>query len=214
MSTLATPVANSSPAPIVPATPRGEATRRKLLDAAEKEFGEKGYHAASVSSITTRAGVGQGTFYLYFHSKEEIFSTLVREIGHSLRKHMAVAIERGATRMAAERAGLDAFLDFAQQHPGLYRIVQESQFVDEPVYREYYQRLASGYAKAIGDATERGELAAGDAEVRAWAMMGIGHFLGLRYCLWQGQRPSRAVMDEVMDFVGAGMAPRPDLPKK
>ena len=47
---------------IVPATARGEATRRKLLDSAEKEFGEKGYHAASVSSITTRADVGQGTF--------------------------------------------------------------------------------------------------------------------------------------------------------
>ena len=73
------PTSNTSP--IIPATARGEATRRKLLDAAEKEFGGKGFHAASVSSITTRADVGQGTFYLYFHSKEEIFVTLVRDIG-------------------------------------------------------------------------------------------------------------------------------------
>src|SRR5581483_7612448 len=104
-------------APIVPATPRGEATRRKLLDAAETEFGDKGFHAASVSSITTRADVGQGTFYLYFHSKEEIFTTLVREIGHALRKHMAEAVGKAAPRMAAERAGLEAFLDFACKHP-------------------------------------------------------------------------------------------------
>src|ERR1700757_502104 len=83
---------------LVPVTARGEATRRKLLSAAEEEFGGKGFHAASVSSITTRAGVGQGTFYLYFHSKEEIFVTLVRDIGRKLRKQMlnaaAAAVDR------------------------------------------------------------------------------------------------------------------------
>ena len=43
-----------------PLTARGEATRRRILNAAEIEFGEKGFHLASVSSITTRASVGQG----------------------------------------------------------------------------------------------------------------------------------------------------------
>jgi AcrR family transcriptional regulator len=197
-----------APNPIVPATPRGEATRRKLLDAAEKEFGEKGYHTASVSSITTRAGVGQGTFYLYFHSKEEIFTTLVRDIGHALRKRTAEAIGHGRPRMEAERAALEAFVAFTQAHPGLYRIVQESQFVDETVFREYYQRLAGGYAKGLAEAAAQGELAPGDAEVRAWAIMGVGHFLGMRYCLWQGKQPETPVMDEVMAFVAGGMAPR------
>ncbi|HUP91761.1 MAG TPA: TetR/AcrR family transcriptional regulator [Solimonas sp.] len=197
-----------TPSPIVPATARGEATRRRLLDAAEKEFGEKGYHAASVSSITTRAGVGQGTFYLYFHSKEEIFSTLVRDIGHSVRKHMAQAVSKNDHRMDAERAGLDAFFEFAQQHPGLYRIVQECQFVDEPVFRDYYERLAAGYSKGIAEATQRGELAPGDADVRAWAIMGIGHFIGMRHCLWQGQQPNRSTLDQLMGFIGEGMAPR------
>ena len=35
--------------------------------------------------------------------------------------------------------------------------------------------------------------------------MGIGHFLGLRYCLWQHKRPGKAVMDEVMSFIGGGI---------
>ena len=195
------------PSPIVPATARGEATRRKLLDAAEKDFGEKGYHAASVSSITTRANVGQGPFYLYFHSKEEIFTTLVREIGHGLRKHMAVAVAKGLNRLEAERAGLAAFFDFAHQHPGLYRIVQESQFVDEVVFREYYERLAKGYAYGLQAAAEKAELAPGDAETRAWSIMGIGHFVGLKHCLWNSQVPPAAVMDQVMDFVTNGMGP-------
>ena len=194
--------------PIVPATARGVATRRKLMDAAEKEFGDKGYHAASVSSITTRADVGQGTFYLYFHSKEEIFTTLVREIGHALRKHTAQAVGRTAPRMNAERAGLVAFLEFAQEHPGLYRIVQECQFVDDTVYREYYERLAKGYAEGLAAATAKGELTPGDAEVRAWAIMGVGHFIGMRHSLWNGKAPDAATVDQVMQFIGAGMAPQ------
>lgn len=193
---------------LVPATARGEATRRKLLSAAEAEFGAKGFHTASVSSITTRAGVGQGTFYLYFHTKEEIFTTLVREIGRALRAHTGQAVGRAGDRLDAERLGLEAFLEFALEHPGLYRIVQESQFVDEAVFRDYYERLAKGYSEDLSEAEQRGELRPGDAETRAWAIMGIGHFLGMRHCLWNGQLPGKKVVDEAMALIAGGIGPR------
>ena len=45
-----------------PRTERGRRTLRKLLDASAIEFGEKGFHEASVSSITRRAGVALGSF--------------------------------------------------------------------------------------------------------------------------------------------------------
>ena len=50
-------------------TARGERTRRKLLEAAERIFAELGYHDASIVKITEAAGVGQGTFYLYFGAR-------------------------------------------------------------------------------------------------------------------------------------------------
>lgn len=193
---------------LTPVTARGEATRRKLLAAAEIEIGEKGFHIASVSSITTRADVGQGTFYLYFHSKDEIFLTLVGDIGKRLRRHMALAVEGSPDRIVAERRGLEAFFEFAQAHPGLYRIVQESQFVDERVYRDYYEKLAKGYADDIAEATARGELTPGDAEARAWSIMGIGHFVGMRWCLWQGEVPGPEQVDAVMDLIARGIGPR------
>jgi AcrR family transcriptional regulator len=191
-----------------PVTARGEATRRRLLNAAEGEFGTRGYHGASVSSITQRAEIAQGTFYLYFRSKEEMFLTLVRDIGHQLRAHSAQAIAKATNRLEAERLGLEAFLQFTTKHRGLYRIVQESQFVDPQVFREYYEKLAEGYAAALDRAARNGELAKGDAETRAWSMMGIGHFLGMRWCLWQKQAPPPEVLDEVMSFIAKGMGPR------
>ena len=44
----------------VPRTERGRRTRRAILDAAATEFGERGFHEASISGITRRAGVALG----------------------------------------------------------------------------------------------------------------------------------------------------------
>lgn len=196
---------------LTPATAKGKTMRRRLLTAAEREFGDKGYHATSISAITLRAGAAQGTFYLYFRSKEEIFLTLVQDIGHQMRAQSTSAIEKAKDRMTAERLGLEAFLQFASKHRGLYRIVQESQFVDATVYREYYEKLAEGYTEALAQAATNGELAPGDATARAWAMMGIAHFLGMRWCAWQKESPPAEVLDKVMDFISHGMAPRRKL---
>ena len=50
-----------------------------LVDAAIKIFHQKGYQKARVSDIVSRAGVAQGTFYLYFRSKEAIFRHICTE---------------------------------------------------------------------------------------------------------------------------------------
>jgi AcrR family transcriptional regulator len=206
------PVPLKFPARIVPVTARGEATRRRLLSAAQLEFGEKGFHLASVSSITLRAGVGQGTFYLYFRTKEEVFVTLVQDIGSSLREHAAQTLAHCADRLALERASIESFIDFARRHPGSLRIVQEAQFVDEPAYRDYYASLTKVYAGALarvaGATHETGD---SDAEVQAWALMGICHFIAMRYCLWPGQTPAPQVLAQVMRMIGAGPASRATL---
>lgn len=59
---------------------RKDARPAELLDAALAEFFEKGFAAARLEDIATRAGVSKGTIYLYFSSKEEVFEALVRAI--------------------------------------------------------------------------------------------------------------------------------------
>ncbi|MDZ7801001.1 MAG: TetR/AcrR family transcriptional regulator [Trueperaceae bacterium] len=194
------------PHPGRPATARGEATRAKLLDAAEHEFGEKGYHAASVASITRRAGVAQGTFYLYFPGKEDTMRELVRHMGRMLRRTLAAAAEGAQDRLDAERLGFQAFVRFACEHENLYRVVMESQFVDEAIYREYYEGLARRYADGLAAARDRGEIHAGDPEAQAWALMGVAHFLGLR-AIWAGGRPDPAQWEGALAFVHRALAP-------
>lgn len=57
-------------------TPRREATRQRLLDAAALVFAETGLDAASVEAICERAGYTRGAFYSNFDTKEELFLEL------------------------------------------------------------------------------------------------------------------------------------------
>ncbi len=172
-----------------PATARGERTRRKLLSAAEGEFGEKGFHNASISSITQRAGVAQGTFYLYYRSKEEIFRALVEHMNRTMRRHLSEAIEAARNRAEAERIGLEAFLHFCREHQDLYRIVMESQFVDPEAHRWYFQTLASGYAERLRAAQARGEARLGNPYTQALALIGVAFFMGQRSLIWGEDAP-------------------------
>ena len=52
-------------------------TKQKLINSAVKLFSQKGYFNTKVSDIVKDAGVAQGTFYLYFKSKEDIFLEIV-----------------------------------------------------------------------------------------------------------------------------------------
>ena len=112
-----------------PKTERGRKTRNKLLEAAEIEFGEKGFHDAAISGITHRAGVALGTFYTYFESKEEIFQALVSFMNHRIRRWIAERVSDAPDRLSAERQGIAAYIEFARQHKGIYRIISEAEFV-------------------------------------------------------------------------------------
>lgn len=190
-----------------PSTARGEATRSRLLEAAEAEIGEKGFSRASVSSITKRAGVGQGTFYLYFPTKEDALRELVRHMGRELRGALSFGTRGVHDRVEVERKGFEAFIRFSLKHTNLYRVVMESQFVDESIYREYYQTLADAYAAGLARAQTMGEIRPGDAETQAWALMGIAHFLGLRYAIWEKSEPPAEVLASAFDMIRHGLDP-------
>jgi TetR/AcrR family fatty acid metabolism transcriptional regulator len=59
---------------------RTEDKRRRILDAAIQVFARKGYFAARVSDVAKRAGVADGTIYLYIRGKEDLLVRLFDEV--------------------------------------------------------------------------------------------------------------------------------------
>jgi AcrR family transcriptional regulator len=167
-------------------TRRGAATRARLLEAAEAIFADLGYHEASIVKITEAAGVAQGTFYLYFSGKQEIFEELVRDLNRRVRHAMAEGAERGRTRAEAELLGFKGYFEFAARHGALYRIIRQAEFVSPQTLHDHYEAIASGYVTALESAMDRGEVAEMDPQVLAWALMGMGELLGMRWIVWEG----------------------------
>jgi len=167
-----------------PLSSKGARTRRRLLEAAETVFAEFGYHNASIVKLTEAAGVGQGTFYLYFASKKEIFDELVLDLNHRVRQAMTEAASRGEKRAERELLGFTAFFRFTAEHPALYRIIRQAEFVSPEMLHRHYDRLTEGYVAGLRQAMANGEVVDGDPEVLAWALMGIGELVGMRWILW------------------------------
>ena len=181
---------------------RGAATRRRLIESAEQVFAELGYHDASIVKITEAAGVAQGTFYLYFASKKEIFDELVRDLNLRVRHAMAEGAAKGKTRVEAEVLGFQAFFRFTAEHTALYRIIRQAEFVSPESLRYHYDKIAEGYVAALAQAMQRGEVAPADPEVLAFALMGIGELIGMRWILWgDGAELPDEVLREVVRLI-------------
>ena len=185
---------------------KGQRTRRALLEAAEEVFGAVGYHDASIVKITEAAGVAQGTFYVYFSSKQAIFDAVVEDLNRRVRHYMVEASSKGATRMESERLGFRAYFEFTAQHPALYRIIRQAEFVSPPMLHLHYDRLAAGYTVGLAKAMEAGEIAEADPLVTAWALMAVGEMIGMRWILWskEGEMPED-VFEETMAFVARAL---------
>jgi len=202
-----------------PRTARGTRTRAKLLEAAESVFASVGYHEASIVKITEAAGVGLGTFYLYFDGKQTIFDEVVEDLNRRVRHAMTDAARSAGTRLEAERAGFRAFFRFTAQHPALYRIIRQAEFVSPGALRLHYTRIVNGYIEGLKEAQLSGEVREMDPTVAAWALMGIGELIGMRWVLWDeegaepaaGPRPEvpEEVFEEMMQFIERGLAPDP-----
>jgi AcrR family transcriptional regulator len=198
----------TAPPEKAPRTERGRRTLRALLDAAAEEFGERGYHEAGIARIAQRAGTAIGSFYTYFDSKEAIFRALVADMSQQVRETVGPVILAAPDRLSGERAGIAAFLAFVRTHQALYRIIDESAFVAPDAYRRHYETIAEGYAASLTQAFGKGEIAAGDMMVRAWAIMGMNVFLGLRFGVWDEGSDPDAIAGTAAALIGEGLRPR------
>lgn len=190
-----------------PRTSRGERTRAKILDAARREFGAKGFGESSIVGITQRAKVALGTFYTYFNSKEEVFAALVQDMSDQVGDYVAPRIANAAGTIDAERQALAAFLEFAHQKKEVYRIIDEAEFVDPEGFEAHYRAIAARIEERLDSNDVVPPVDALDAEARAWAIMGMNVFLGLRYSVWGDEAPDK-IAASANRLIAEGLKPR------
>jgi AcrR family transcriptional regulator len=129
------------------ARPRGEKTRRKLLDAGAKVLPSHGYQAARVDDIAEVAGVSHGSFYRYFQNKDDFFRVLAEEASlHMIELLDRFPVEAGRDGM---RAWTEDWFATYEGNGGVISVWQEMQAA-EPTLAEFSLEVAFAVIGRLG----------------------------------------------------------------
>jgi len=163
---------------------RNEAVRARLFAAAAKVVGRHGYADASVSRITTKAGVAQGTFYHHFRNRQEVLDELLPSIGRRMLDFIARRIDRAASEEEKEIARFRGFFDFLQEVPEFLRILNEAEFFAPAGYQRHIDMIAEGYMRILRrgrDSGTMGDFTNEELEVVGHILLGARAYLSRRY---------------------------------
>ncbi len=159
----------------VPRHVKAKENREKILNSAAEIIGELGYLNASVSRITERAGLAQGTFYLYFESQQDLFDQILPHKGKDAMRFIAQRVRSCNDPYEMERQGLLAFQEYLRLNPWFFRVLNEARVVAPKAHAIHADNLVSGFARALQRWKQRGFLQNyHDSELRTLSKILIG----------------------------------------
>lgn len=151
--------------------------REQILDAAIVAFSQKGFRTASVSEIARQAGIAKGTIYLYFSSKEDIFSAILDERSFAgqltnLLEDLQIPVDQVLTRVAEQ------YYQYMEQYLPVLRlaIAEACRFPNHvsKVYQEIIQRGVEMLANYLTRLSQKGAIRVLDnPHLTARAFMGL-----------------------------------------
>lgn len=153
--------------------------REAILEAALDLFVERGFYGTAVPEIADRAGVGAGTIYRYFESKEALVNAIYRQ---EKTKFANVVVGDFPTGLATRELFRTMFMKmavFTTAHPKSFVFMElhhHAPYLDAES-RALEERMSAMFAQIIVAAQGRNELKAGAPRI----LMGIvlGGFVGV-----------------------------------
>jgi AcrR family transcriptional regulator len=170
-----------------------DATRQRILDAAEEVFAEKGYHGAVVDDIIRVAKTSKGGFYFHFPSKQGIFLALIDVLAPKLMAAVDRAIEDEPTATGKVDGALRVVLEQFSRHRRLSKIllveaVGLGHGFDEKIV-EIHGQFASMIQRYLDMAVAEGVIASLDTEVAGYAWFGAINEVVVRWLVTPNPEP-------------------------
>ncbi|MDA8403566.1 MAG: TetR/AcrR family transcriptional regulator [Desulfobacteraceae bacterium] len=158
-------------------------TKAALIEAAIKIFEQKGFQHARVSDIVSAAGVAQGTFYIYFRSKEEIFRescngfiNQIKEMFIQRTKHLfdgdtADEIIRNLYQVVSD------IIDIYQKNLAVAGLLFREGIGNGRLFKEIYEDILSIFLSLIEEqikkAMSKGFMSIEDTEIASVLLFGL-----------------------------------------
>jgi AcrR family transcriptional regulator len=197
----------SEPAPTQGTDPKPSRLERKkartvnsILDAAESEFLERGFHGVTVEVIADRADVAVGSIYVHFQSKEGLYLALLERAFEVEERYMAAAFDDSLPPHEQLFQAGEAYLRFYLENPAYFRVLLFPHFVtrSEDELPEAAQRLAERAEQQVARIAELLELGVNSKIARPMDTYKVAKFM---LGAWSGVialnlRPDRLRLDD------------------
>jgi AcrR family transcriptional regulator len=182
---------------------------QEILDAAEREFAERGYQGASMDAIAAGAGISKPLVYSYFGSKEGLYRELVGRAGRNFRATVAEVAATGRADVRMWR-GILAYFDFVERYRWGWTVLYSQYAGGGELARELDANRAAvtdqladlfvDVARASGMAEEL----LGEVRVQAHTFEGAAEGLGRRW-LQHPDEPKELQALRLMNFAWRGI---------
>ena len=186
--------------------------RTRIIDAAVAVFADKGFHAARVSDVAKRAGVADGTIYLYFKNKEDLLLSLFEEkMGRQIDSLETAwkGIDDPVERM---RAYARHHFRQLQAHPDLAQVLQVELRQSHKFFSDYRPEKLWQYLNAFKSQVEEAQrqgLVRADVDpfLTMWAIFGALDEISIQWVLARKREKFNleAAADQVVDLFLHGM---------
>lgn len=181
--------------------------RAAILDDALEVFAAGGFSDASLDDVAARGGISKALIYEHFASKRELQLATFDTYVHALIERVVAAIAGVADNEARLRAGIEAFLEFAEARPAGLRLLTRN--VADPVVGEALDRLREEMAATVASmmAADAPPAQPGDLDVEVTSAV-LAHLIagGVQFMAgWWLEEPNRGLPRERILEVAMGI---------
>lgn len=164
-------------------------------------FVERGYHAAGMDEIAEAAGVSKPVLYQHFPSKLELYLALLDGGIAELLTAADTALRSTTDNKERVRATMRAYFAFVEDRNSAYRLVFESDVMNESAVRERVDRAHEAIAAKIADVISADTgLRPEQAMLLGSGLQGLAQVAAMR---WLYADEDRMTIDEAADLVSA-----------
>ena len=129
-------------------------TKQNILNAAIKEFSDKGLAGARIDTIAADAGCNKGMIYQYYGSKEALYECVIKYEYESLSKVEAdIVSNENMNYMDMISVIIDRYFDFLFEHPDFVKIIMWENLNEARTMKNI--KTVEGYKAPILEAVEK-----------------------------------------------------------
>jgi AcrR family transcriptional regulator len=184
--------------------------RQQILQHARDVFARRGYHAAKIEEIVTAAGIGRGTFYLYFEDKRAVFD----EIVDGAFTRIGMAIVRVDPKDPARSVGdqvqenIRRVVGTLLEDRATTKILLTDAVGIDPAFdrklHSFYDVVERLLVESLREGQQLGIVAPGNARMFAHLMLGALKEILYIVVRRKGLYSEKEVVDGIYDFLGQG----------